>query len=393
MRQWTVGSGDSDRRFSRYLQKKLPGAPSSFLHKMLRKKNITLNGKKASGSELLHGGDLVTFFLSDETIRGFGGTIPGDGPAAKADPHLLEEYVKAYRQLNGRIGESAVLYESADILAVKKPVGILSQKAADTDRSMNEWFAGYLIEKGEADAESIAEYRPSVCNRLDRNTGGILLFAKTPAGAREMARLLRDRSIKKFYQAAVAGTVKKGGFIEGFLSKDEKANTVRFLAAQDSRQETIKAGAANAETASKTPPAIQHGTGAGWTLTTYRPMISGEKYSLLELELITGKTHQIRSHLSSIGHPVLGDPKYGDQTLNKKVRSEYGLRGQMLWCARIEFPEMDGQFADLSRRVIVCDPPALYRTICESRTDQGRKQYNNAPKRAQQKGDRDKKYL
>jgi len=364
MRQWTVGSGEEDRRFNRYLQKKLPGAPSSFLYKMLRKKNITLNGKKASGSELLKGGDLVTFFLSDETIRGFGGSIPEEMPPRE---EVLSEYVNAYRQLRGRIGEDGILYEDANILAVKKPVGVLSQKASEQDRSMNEWFVGYLIEKGEfgtdAGNSSLSEYRPSVCNRLDRNTGGILLCAKTAAGAREMARLLRDRSLRKYYQAAVAGRVREGGSIGGFLSKDRTDNTVSFRAAEsESRKLTADEDAAMTSRSN-----LQDGqrTGESWTRTIYRPLITGRKYSLLELELITGKTHQIRSHLASIGHPILGDPKYGDLTLNGKIRSEYGVRGQMLWCSRIEFPEMNGAFADLSRRVICCDPPALYREICE----------------------------
>ena len=100
-----------------------------------------------------------------------------------------------------------------------------------------------------------------------------------------------------------------------------------------------------------------------WTSTIYKPLITGSRYSLLEMELITGKTHQIRSHLASIGHPILGDPKYGNPTINEKIRSEYGVRGQMLWCCRVEFPEVEGDLAALSGRVIICDPPALYREI------------------------------
>ena len=156
-----------------------------------------------------------------------------------------------------------------------------------------------------------------------------------------MSGLLRDRSLRKYYQAAVAGTVACGGSVEGSLIKDRASNTVNFV-----------------RSAEELP-------GGSFTRTIYRPLISGLKYSLLELELITGKTHQIRSHLSSIGHPILGDPKYGNTALNAKIRAEYGLRGQMLWCSRIEFPEMSGEFADLSHRVIVCDPPKLYREICD----------------------------
>ena len=350
MRQWTVGSGDKDRRLSRYLQKRLPGAPSSFLYKMLRKKNITLNGKKASGSELLYEGDLVTLFLSDETIRSFGGAAFEETASGEGTERKIREYVRAYRQLRGRVGQDGILYEDDNILAARKPVGVLSQKAEETDISMNEWFVGYLLEKGETGAGLIEGYRPSVCNRLDRNTGGILLFAKTLRGARKMAELLRDRSLKKYYQAAVAGTVKGSGSIGGYLVKDRTANRVTFKKEAASDPSPI--------------PERDPQSGGSLTRTTYRPLITGRKYSLLELELITGKTHQIRSHLASIGHPVLGDPKYGDLAVNKKIRDEYGLRGQMLWCSRVEFPQMDGEFADLSKKVILCDPPALYRSVC-----------------------------
>ena len=344
MRQLTVENGEKDQRLSKYLQRKLPGAPSSFLYKMLRKKNITLNGKKASGSELLLKGDLVTFFLSDDTIRGFGGTVPGEEHLDDEAEKAAEECIRAYRQLRGRIGPGGILYEDANILAVCKPVGILSQKAADTDRSMNEWLVGYLLEKGEIGAESLREFRPSICNRLDRNTGGILLCAKTLIGAREMAGLLRGRTLRKYYQAVVAGTVRRGGDIEGYLKKNKVTNTVNFSHKPAGRENYNKEG-------------------ADWTRTTYRPLIPGPRYSLLEMELITGKTHQIRSHLSSIGHPIVGDPKYGDPAVNERIRSEYGLRGQMLWCCRVEFPQMSGELAELSGKIIICDPPVMYREI------------------------------
>ena len=338
MREWTVKSGEKEQRFNKYLQRKLPDAPSSFLYKMLRKKNITLNGKKASGSELLQEGDLVTLFLSDETIGKFGGKT---GEAADAGREEAEAagFLKAYRQLRGRIGEDGILYEDENILIVRKPVGILSQKASDTDLSMNEWLVGYLLEKGDTDGSSLRQFRPSVCNRLDRNTGGILICAKSLAGARKSAELLRGRSLHKFYQAAVLGNVRKSGKIEGYLQKDAVTNTVNF--SKDGKK------------------------GANWTKTTYRPLISGERYSLLEMELITGKTHQLRSHLAAMGHPILGDPKYGDLKVNEKIRGEYRLRGQMLWCSRIEFPRMDGDLAALSEKVITCDPPRIYREIAQ----------------------------
>ena len=341
MREWTVKSGEKDQRFSKYLQRTLPGAPSSFLYKMLRKKNITLNGKKASGSELLQEGDLVTLFLSDETIGKFGGTAVAACSSEGAEQDLpgTGEYTRAFRQLRGRIGEEGILYEDDHLLAVRKPAGILSQKASDADISMNEWLVGYLLDQGDVTAQSLKAFKPSVCNRLDRNTGGILLCSKSLTGARKTGELLRNRTLRKFYRAVVLGNVEKAGKIEGYLSKDPVTNTVNF-------EKTGKEGGA-------------------WTKTTYRPLICGGRCSLLEMELITGKTHQLRSHLAAMGHPILGDPKYGDPDANEKARSEYGLRGQMLWCCRIEFPRMEGDLAELSEKVILCDPPQIYREIAQ----------------------------
>ena len=246
MKEWRVSRGEKDQRFNKYLQRKLPDAPSSFLYKMLRKKNITLNGKKASGSELLLEGDLVTLFLSDETIAKFGGER-GDVPDAVSDEardEALMEYRNAYRQIRSRIGADGILYEDENILAVRKPVGVLAQKSAETDRSMNEWFVGYLLEKGETDASALREFRPSICNRLDRNTGGILLCAKTLQGARTVGGLLKDRSLRKYYQAAVAGKVTDGGVIEGFLTKDAVTNGTGIERPTASKPWEIKTGIA-----------------------------------------------------------------------------------------------------------------------------------------------------
>ena len=341
MREWTVRKGEKEQRFNKYLQRKLPDAPSSFLYKMLRKKNITLNGRKASGSELLQEGDLVTLFLSDETIGKFGGEERDTSPEDGRDTGLpgTGEYTRAFMQLRGRIGRDGILYEDDHILAVRKPSGILSQKSSDSDLSMNEWLVGYLLEKGDVSAQSLKSFRPSVCNRLDRNTGGILICSKSLTGARKAAEILRNRTLHKYYQAVVLGTVSEAGRIEGYLRKDPVTNTVNF---------------------SKTGK-----DGGNWTKTVYRPLITGRRCSLLEMELVTGKTHQLRSHLAAMGHPILGDPKYGDLKVNDKIRSEYGIRGQMLWCSRIEFPRMDGEMAPLSEQKILCDPPRFYREIAE----------------------------
>lgn len=175
-----------------------------------------------------------------------------------------------------------------------------------------------------------------------------------------MGRLLKDRSLHKYYQAVVAGKVAQSGQIEGYLTKDAVTNTVNFKKSVGADRQDA-AGSGKSASSGRSPEASEHGK--GWTRTTYKPLITGARYSLLEMELITGKTHQIRSHLASIGHPILGDPKYGNVRINETVRSQYGVRGQMLWCERVEFPQIEGDLAALSGRVIVCEPPALYREI------------------------------
>lgn len=201
MQEFLVSPQESGQRFDKYLHRRLPLAPSSFLYKMLRKKNITLRGKKADGSEKVEAGDRVVLFLSDETIGKF---------SAKRDDQALsketEEIRKAYRTLQPLLGDSPVLYEDDNILIVRKPAGILSQKAAAHDISMNEWLRGYLLERqGVSGRQEQQEkereiFRPSVCNRLDRNTGGILLCACSLQGSRALSAVIRGRALRKTYQ-------------------------------------------------------------------------------------------------------------------------------------------------------------------------------------------------
>lgn len=348
MREWTVAAGERGQRLNKYLQRRMPEAPSSFLYKMLRKKNIKLNGGKACGSELLNEGDVVTAYLSDETISKFGGIAKAETyehsssetpNTARSAAHSssTERYLQAYRRLRGRIGAEAVLYEDDNVLLVRKPSGILTQKASESDISLNEWLPGYLLDKGDITAESLSHFRPSVCSRLDRNTGGIVICSKTLLGARRMTELLRSRDLHKYYQAVVLGQVSGPGRIEGTLTKNSQTNSVFF------HRELKRDGK--------------------WSLTLYRPLKAGRKCSLMELELCTGRTHQLRIHLAEIGHPIVGDSKYGMPEADAELRRLVRFRGQLLWCCRMEFPKMTEEFAPLSERVIVCDPPSFYREI------------------------------
>lgn len=330
MQSVIIKKNQAGQRLDKFLRKYLPGAGSGFLYKMLRKKNITLNGKKAEGSELLALNDKVCFFFSEETFAKFSGF------AREGDDE--QEAIRAYGILRG----IAVLYEDEDVLVLDKPAGVLTQKAAAGDCSLNEWLIGYLLEKGALSGEELHSFRPAVCNRLDRNTGGIVLCGKSLAGSQYLSRCIRERTIRKFYRTICVGKMEEARTIHGYLAKDRKTNRVRVWSEEEWRKRPGGAEAAPVYTAYRP---------LAWTAEadTYscRPKDSEEKdkcdrgYTLLEVELITGKTHQIRAHLASIGHPLIGDTKYGDPAINRRLKEKYGLSYQLLHACRVEFPRED----------------------------------------------------
>ncbi len=322
---------EAGKRLDKYLHKFLKEAGTGVRYKMLRKKNITLNGKKAEGSEKLCEGDRVTLFLSDETIMKFGGRLSAAEGAG--------EYRKAYESL----GDLGIVFENHHVLVLNKPSGVLTQKAGAGDVSLNEWLVGYLLETGELTESELHTFHPSVCNRLDRNTSGMVICGKTLAGSQTMGMLLRDKGLRKFYRLYVKGRVEEASFAEGYLVKDEAANRVKLT---DAAQE-----------------------GASYIRTNYKPLRHYGNLTLLEAELVTGKTHQIRLHLSGTGHPVLGDYKYGDKEFNDTYRKKYGVKSQLLHACRLEFPEMDGAFSDMSGLVLTAGEPDLFAQIDKGERD------------------------
>lgn len=302
MRQITIRSNEAGQRLDKFLQKYMKEAPASFFYKMMRKKNILLNGKKCAGSEKLVQGDCIRLYLAQETLEKFGAPAAG-----KTD---LSPYEKAYKA----VGPLPVLWENEHALAVDKPVGLLSQKARPGDLSLNEWLIGYLLQKGDVFAEELSTFRPSVCNRLDRNTSGIVLCSKSLLGSQELTEAIREKSARKFYRMLAGGRLEKGGVFEGWERKDTSLNQVRIL---------------------KTPQ-----KGAQRIRTRIRPLVTGNlpgvgPVTYAEAELFTGKTHQIRASLAAMGHPLLGDAKYG--RIRTEVLEGYGVLGQMLHACRVEF--------------------------------------------------------
>ena len=275
MKELLITANEAGQRLDKLLAKYLDGAPKSFLYKMMRKKNITLNGKKAQGNELLLEGDQIRLFLSDETISGFQKKEIPDGKSGAA----LD-----------------IIYEDDHIVLINKPAGMLSQKAQPQDVSLVEHLIAYLLESGSITKEQLLLFRPSVCNRLDRNTSGIVAAGKSLAGLQEMSRLLKERTVKKYYRCLVKGRISGTDHLNGYLVKDSRTNRV-FVTKKPS----------------KDGKRIE---------TEYRAIAEKDGITMLEVHLITGRSHQIRAHLASIGHPIIGDGKYGDEKLNRRFHTE-----------------------------------------------------------------------
>ena len=350
MQSVTIGKNQAGQRLDKFLHKYLPLAGTGFLYKMLRKKNIVLNGKKALGSEILAPNDRVDSFFSEETFAKFSGrvcseTAPGSSlgaepPVPRKLKALLQEYTAAYAKVQG----IRVLYEDEDILILDKPAGILTQKAAAEDASLNEWMIGYLIERNPDLAGELETFRPAVCNRLDRNTSGIVLCGKSLAGLQYLGECIKERRVRKFYRTICIGRLAAPMTLEGFINKDDKSNIVTVRQASDPSQ-------------SKAVPIH----------TVCTPLKATDGYTLLEVELITGKSHQIRAHLASIGHPLIGDSKYGRENRNRALREKYGLDHQLLHAYRVQFPDADsGTGKQLSGQSVTAPCPKAFRRLQEA---------------------------
>ena len=319
MRSLIVGDNEKNQRLDKLLLKYLDSSQSSFVYKMLRKKNITLNDKKATGNERLEKGDEIKLWLSEETLEKF----ISKNKIMTENKTLTSEF---------KFEKELIIYEDDNVLLYNKPVGLLSQKAKNDDVSLNELFIEYLLKEGKISGQSLKTFKPSVCNRLDRNTTGIIVLGKSLFGLQTINKMIHERSIKKYYLCIVKGKLSGKKHIKAWLYKDEKTNKVKV----DDKEFKD----------------------ARYIETEYEALYADDEKSLLKVNLLTGRTHQIRAHLAYIGHEILGDPKYAK-------RNNKALNTQLLHSYELFVPEIEGM-ENFGNRLYRADVPKIYKEIMKN---------------------------
>lgn len=290
MRELTVKKNDAGQRLDKFLSKSVKGLPTSMMYKLIRTKKIKVNRKRAEQNYMLCEGDTVQLFIRDEFF---------DSP---------ENDMGALSRITPKL---SVLYEDENIVLLNKRPGVLVHE--DTEGAENTLIMhlkAYLYRKGEYDPDNENSFAPALCNRIDRNTGGIVIGAKNAEALRVMNEKIRDGQMDKFYLCLVHGVPKKKeDKLYAFLRKDSKNNMVEVR---------------------NSPFA-----GAKEIITGYRVLENRGDTALLEVELFTGRTHQIRAQMAAIGHPLVGDGKYG---VNRDERKK-GYKYQALYAYKLSFPK------------------------------------------------------
>ena len=311
-----ITENEGNQRLDRFLRKYLRRAPLSMIYKLIRK-DVKVNGKRGKEDTLLNAGDEVSIY------------IPGD---------KLEELTAQEKKHKSR-RNFGVVYEDENLLFVNKPSGLLTHgDAREKKNTLINQVYGYLQDRGEYHPAVERVFAPAAANRLDRNTSGLVVIGKNSQALREMTAIISEKSqVKKIYRTFVCGCLQENLTIDYRLVKDEEKNLVKVAGKDEGKA----------------------------SLTRIRPVITGKRLTLAEIELVTGRTHQIRVHLAKAGFPVAGDAKYGNRNMNARLKKEFGISSQVLHAERLEFGSIEGLLSYLGGMTIEAPEPEIFERLTE----------------------------
>ena len=319
MQKYIVNDNESGQTLEKYVKKVLKNAPLSFIYKLFRKKDIKVNGHWEKEKYIVNSGEEVSIYVSDEQ---------------------LEEFKKKYDFTPNNTIEPWILYEDNNVLFINKPRGVLVQKDENyNEKPLDKLVIEYLMYKGEYDPQNDLAFKPGPAHRIDRNTSGIVIFGKNHDALAYLFELFQKHElIGKHYICLVCGDISKEGTVDVPLRKN--FDTKKVVVAP------LSSGAKTAKT-------------------VYHPIERFGDFTLLDITLITGRTHQIRVHMSYIRHHVVGDGKYGDFKINNMIEKEYGFKNQFLHASEVHFGQLDKPLENLSKKSFKAPLPEEYSLLLD----------------------------
>lgn len=342
MRKLVIGSNEQKQRLDKFLRKYMCNASLSFVFKSIRK-NVKVNGKRQGGEYVLRVGDEVTLYISDEELRAL--TFRGNPPGVKK--------------------QFSICYEDENILVVNKPAGLLTHgdKTEKKNHLANQVIT-FLAQRGDYDMSGERTFSPAPVNRLDRNTSGLVIFCKNYRALQDFNRMIKERGIiRKFYLTIVRGELVHKLHLKAGMIKDRDANRITVVsdsAGQVGPAARMTGAADDVENAASTVSAAG-GVAAVRTMETeVIPIKSANGYTLVEVELLTGRTHQIRAHLEDEGYPIIGDAKYGDAGVNAEIKKRVGLTTQLLHAYKLRFENCPKPYGEMEGLEIVSEPQGRF---------------------------------